>query len=284
MELSALILEGQTGFWLLFVLAMGLGGLHGLEPGHSKTMMAAFIIAVRGSVGQAVVLGLSAAVAHSFIVWVLAVLALSTGNALIGEQLEPWLLIISGVVVLVLAAWMMWQVIAPARRVTQAHHHHSDHGHSHEHSHGHSHGHPHQHPHGHVGQGHVEGLDAHAAGHARQIEQQFSGGSATWAQTITFGLTGGLLPCTAAITVLILCLNLERFWFGMGLVAGFSLGLALTLVTVGVVAALGLNALRNRSGIVDRLFAHAPYISAGLVGFLGLVMLASGAWHLLAAH
>lgn len=277
MELSALILEGQTSFWLLFLLAMGLGGLHGLEPGHSKTMMAAFIIAVRGSVGQAVVLGLSAAVAHSLIVWALAALALSSGNALIGEQLEPWLLLISGLIVLVLAVWMAWQLrklSGPVDRHGHSLGHSNGHGHHH-HAHDHSHSHGHENDHSH---------DPHAAAHARQIEQQFANGRASWAQTITFGLTGGLLPCTAAITVLILCLNLERFWFGMGLVAGFSLGLAVTLVAVGVVAALGLGALRNRSGLVDRLFQRAPYISAALVAVLGLVMLASGAWALLSGH
>ncbi|MEQ1714521.1 MAG: hypothetical protein ABL907_00830, partial [Hyphomicrobium sp.] len=31
-------------------VAVLLGALHGLEPGHSKTMMAAFIIAVRGTI------------------------------------------------------------------------------------------------------------------------------------------------------------------------------------------------------------------------------------------
>ncbi len=274
MELSALILEGQTSFLLLFLLAMGLGALHGLEPGHSKTMTAAFIIAVRGSVGQAIVLGLSAALAHSFIVWALAALALSSGNALIGEQLEPWLLLVSGLVVLVLAFWMAWQLQRQARA---SRHHPADHHHDHDHNHQ-EHGHNHGHNHGHVYQ------DPHAAAHARQIEQQFSGGQATWGQTITFGLTGGLLPCTAAVTVLILCLNLQRFWYGMGLVAGFSLGLAVALVAVGVVAALGLGALRRRSAVVDRLFSRAPYISAGLVALLGLAMAGSGAWFLLAGH
>jgi nickel/cobalt exporter len=46
--------HGSGNIWLLLPAAMLLGALHGLEPGHSKTMMAAFIIAIRGSVGQAV--------------------------------------------------------------------------------------------------------------------------------------------------------------------------------------------------------------------------------------
>ena len=45
---------------LLLSSALVLGALHGLEPGHSKTMMTAFIIAVRGTVAQAALLGLAA--------------------------------------------------------------------------------------------------------------------------------------------------------------------------------------------------------------------------------
>ena len=55
----ASLLQGGNA-WLFVPSAILLGALHGLEPGHSKTMMAAFIIAVRGTVTQAVLLGLAA--------------------------------------------------------------------------------------------------------------------------------------------------------------------------------------------------------------------------------
>ena len=42
--------------WLFLPAAVLLGALHGLEPGHSKTMMASFIISIRGTVAQAVLL------------------------------------------------------------------------------------------------------------------------------------------------------------------------------------------------------------------------------------
>ena len=49
--------SGATHLWLFIPAAILLGALHGLEPGHSKTMMAAFIVAIRGTIGQAVLLG-----------------------------------------------------------------------------------------------------------------------------------------------------------------------------------------------------------------------------------
>jgi len=48
-DFSTLLQQGAANAWLFIPSAILLGALHGLEPGHSKTMMAAFIIAVRGT-------------------------------------------------------------------------------------------------------------------------------------------------------------------------------------------------------------------------------------------
>jgi hypothetical protein len=50
--------NGSVSLWIFIPSAILLGAMHGLEPGHSKTMMAAFIVAIRGTIGQAVLLGL----------------------------------------------------------------------------------------------------------------------------------------------------------------------------------------------------------------------------------
>lgn len=56
--LNEYIVQGNP--WLFFPMAVFLGVLHGLEPGHSKTMMTAFIIGIRGTVWQAFLLGIAA--------------------------------------------------------------------------------------------------------------------------------------------------------------------------------------------------------------------------------
>ena len=58
-EFSTLLQQGNA--WLFVPSAILLGALHGLEPGHSKTMMAAFIVAIRGTLTQAILLGLAGA-------------------------------------------------------------------------------------------------------------------------------------------------------------------------------------------------------------------------------
>ena len=122
--------------------------------------------------------------------------------------------------------------------------------------------------------------DAHARAHAQEIEDRFAAGRASWAQTIGFGLTGGLIPCPAAITVLLLCLNIDKPWLGAGMVAAFSTGLALTLVLNGLVAAWGMQIARLRVVNLDMLYRKAPYVSGGLIIVIGCYMAASGWTHL----
>lgn len=271
MDLSNALSQGTAPPVVLAAMALFLGALHGLEPGHSKTMMAAFIIAVRGTIGQAVLLGLSAAVSHTIIVWVLALLALRYGEALIGEDMESWFMVASGGIILVIAGWMLMQTRRNQRRAAAAHHHHHhDHGHHHDHRHDHHHHH------------HEAGGDAHAQAHAREIEARFANGRTTTGQTILFGLSGGLIPCSAAITVLLLCLQINRFWMGVGLVSAFSIGLAVSLVTVGVAAAVGVRFVSARTNRLDRLLSKAPYVSAVVIGGIGLLMIAMG-WEHVAA-
>jgi nickel/cobalt transporter (NicO) family protein len=71
-SLPELLQQGTAYAWLFIPSAILLGALHGLEPGHSKTMMAAFIIAIQGSIAQAVLLGLSATLSHTAVVWAVA--------------------------------------------------------------------------------------------------------------------------------------------------------------------------------------------------------------------
>lgn len=345
MDFNSLLQQGEAHAWLYLPVAILLGALHGLEPGHSKTMMAAFIIAVRGTVMQAALLGLSAAFSHSVVIWALAAIALKFGNQWNVETTEPYFLIVTGVIVVAMAAWTIWRM-----RSEGGHHHHDE-----EKLLVHRDGEtvlsvfeetgpprfrvtgpdsivpltlrtirddgavqqytfnkrilfwesneeipePHQfrveavvegpsgqqtidavfseHSHHH---GEDDG-DAHAREHAEQIQRRFAGREVTTGQIVLFGLTGGLMPCPAALTILLICLQLKRFTLGFSLVAGFSAGLALTLVTVGVVAAWSVKQVAKRAGSWGHLAHKAPYFSSALLILLGCVFIARGSWQLL---
>jgi len=118
--------------------------------------------------------------------------------------------------------------------------------------------------------------DAHERAHAEDIKERFTGGTATTWQVILFGLTGGLMPCSAALTVLLLCLQSGRFWLGMMIVLAFSIGLAITLVAFGAVAALSVRAATKRFKNLDGWIRKMPYASCALMVLIGLVIVIQG--------
>lgn len=275
-DLPTLIQTGAANPWLYLPAAVLLGALHALEPGHSKSLMAAFIVAIRGTPAQAILLGLSAAIGHTIIVWGLALLGLWLGDRLILERAEPWLVLLSGLLIILLALRLLVSI-------GRAHGHAHDHDHAHEHGHGHVHG-ACDHDHGNTASshGHAAGAqDAHAAQHAREIEAKFAGrgGEVGALEIVWFGFTGGLMPCPAALAVLLICLQIKALTLGAAMVAAFSLGLAVTLVSVGLVAAWGLRAARGWSGF-DVWTGRLPYVSGGLILLLGLFISLRGLWQL----
>src|SRR5213595_3979964 len=82
--------NGAANLWIFIPTAILLGALHGLEPGHSKTMMAAFIVAIRGTVSQAVLLGIAATISHTLIVWVVALGGMYLWRGVNPEVIEPY--------------------------------------------------------------------------------------------------------------------------------------------------------------------------------------------------
>lgn len=273
---AELIAQGAANLWVFIPTAILLGALHGLEPGHSKTMMASFIIAIKGTMAQAAMLGLCAALSHSLIVWALAAAALKFGNELIAEQAEPYLMLLSALVVIGVAVWMFLRTRAD--EVAAQGHHHAQHGHTDSHT-GHAHHHhDHHHAHHQAGKYLLSGdeayQDAHERAHAEDIQRRFTGQKVTTGQIALFGLTGGLVPCPASVTIMMICLNLKQYTLGALMVASFSFGLAISLVSVGVLAAWGARHVDKRlgKGRFAEIARKMPYFSSALMGLVGLLM------------
>lgn len=112
--------------------------------------------------------------------------------------------------------------------------------------------------------------DAHELAHANDIRHKFADRNVTTGQIIMFGLTGGLIPCPAAITVLLLCLQLKEFTLGFALVVCFSIGLAITLVAVGSAAALSVRHVSKRWSGFGAFARKAPYFSSLLIIAVGI--------------
>lgn len=363
-EFSTLLQQGASNAWLFIPSAILLGALHGLEPGHSKTMMAAFIVAIRGTMTQAVLLGLSATFSHTAVVWAVALVGLYFGQRWNAEASEPYFQVASAVLIIGVAAWMMWRTWRQQKSVGHGHDHDHDHDHPHDETKridtghgvvrleifedgvpprfqlfndskhgriwtadqvrieterpdgssqifsfvqrdgfveseqeipephefvvrlrlGHEH-HSHdydleyvEHNHHHHAIKDYEGLDVSAPGyqdphelaHANDIRHRFADREVTTGQIVMFGLTGGLIPCPASITVLLLCLQLKKIALGATLVLCFSIGLALTMVLSGALAALSVKHVSRRWGGFGEFARKAPYFSGALILLVGI--------------
>ena len=108
----------------------------------------------------------------------------------------------------------------------------------------------------------------------------FRSRSVTTGQIMLFGLTGGLIPCPGAITVLLLCLQLKAFALGGVLVLCFSIGLALTMVASGVLAALSLKHMDKVFSGFGNWVRRAPYLSGGVIMLIGVYLGINGLMHL----
>ncbi len=269
-EFSTLLQQGNAR--LFIPSAILLGALHGLEPGHSKTIMAAFIVAIRGTVMQAVLLGLSATFSHTTVVWAVAMAGLYFGRNWNTEATEPYFQVASAVLIIGVALWMLWRTWRNQQLAE-----------------GHDHDQEHQHDetkiidtvepdHHHHAIKNYEGLDVSAPGyqdphelaHSNDIRRRFANREVTTGQIIMFGLTGGLIPCPASITVLLLCLQLKKIALGATLVLCFSIGLAMTMVASGALAALSVKHVSKRWSGFGAFARKAPYFSGALIVLIGL--------------
>ncbi|WP_447863713.1 nickel/cobalt efflux protein RcnA [Kluyvera sichuanensis] len=267
-DFTTLLQQGNA--WFFIPGAILLGALHGLEPGHSKTMMAAFIVAIRGTLKQAILLGLAATLSHTVVVWVIAMAGMWFGRGWDAQTAEPWFQLLSGIIIIVIALWMLWRTWRESRG---AHDHHHDHDHHHHHDHEHEHHHGQDHHHDLV---EADWQDAHQRAHAEEINRRFKGQEVTTGQIVVFGLTGGLIPCPASITILLICLQLKHVALGATLVLSFSVGLALTLVASGAIAAIGLKHVSKRWSGFGELSRKAPWFSGALIILVGLYMMGHG--------
>jgi nickel/cobalt transporter (NicO) family protein len=263
---AALITENDPSlpFMLLALLiAVGLGALHAASPGHGKTIMAAYLVGTRSTVTQALLLGMTVTVTHTLGVLALGVLTLFASRYILPETLYPWLSLISGVIVLGMGlslAVQRWRLLQQ-RRKAQPH----DHSHAHPHRHAASESYEHSH-----------GFDdaaaelAHAHSH---LPANFQAEGASWKTLVGLGLIGGIMPSASALIVLLAAISLQRIAFGLVLVIGFGVGMALVLVGTGFMLLRASHWL-ERWHTPARLLPAMPMMSALVVIGAGLFVTA----------
>lgn len=248
-----------TFYAISLVIALALGALHALTPGHGKTVVAAYLVGSRGTSWHAIVLGTIVTLTHTGSVFLLGILTLAASQYFLPTAVIPFLEILSGVLILGLGIYLLWQRFVFWRNSKK----------------------PKETQQKHVSlmqkstvkkpvgsvkvQNMSVGMHHHGDGkmHSHEVPEAI-----TWRSLIALGVSGGLVPCPDAIAILLVAIAINRLLLGLALILSFSLGLAVILIVIGL---LMVNSRRifDRMGFLDRFAPALPVVSAVIVVILG---------------
>ena len=312
--LSRLLRQREIGWGVALLgllAALGLGAMHAMSPGHGKTIVAAYLVGSRGTAKHAMLLGFVVTFTHTFTVFLLGLGVLFFQKYVIPEKIVPILGAVSGLSIVSVGALLLYRrakaLMEGGRELPHAHHHHHepdrhhhehepvhvhshagepafalaghnghahanidqehghDHSHHHDHKHAHEHGHIHEHSHP-LGIVHSHG----GAAHSHDVPERVTLGS-----LIALGVSGGLVPCPSALILMLSAIALGRPGLGLVLLIGFSAGLAMVLMGIGMIAVYAKHLLPdNQATARQPIFRLIPVFSAVVVICLGLAMTA----------
>ena len=250
---TELIQAEHLSAWFLFTaafIAIGLGGLHALEPGHGKTILAAYLVGSKGTARHAVLLGMIITASHTAGVFALGAITLYASRYIVPEQLYPWLGALSGITIAGLGCYMLMRRLSGTA---------TDHSHA-------------------PGASHAHWMfwkrpdGKEACGRDVAVPGKAQAQSVSLTQLFTLGVTGGVIPCPAALIVLLSAFALHRIGLGFFLIVAFSVGLAGVLIGFGMlmVCARRYIAHLQMDGPLTRRWL--PVASSAFITVLGLLL------------
>jgi nickel/cobalt exporter len=267
--------------------AFAWGCVHAMSPGHGKTIVGAYLVGSRATPMHALFLAATTTITHTAGVFAVGGITLFASNLVDPEKLDPWLGLISGLLVAIIGLnlllariktkfWVRNSLLKQIRDkffnktieepvnllnrgtwerefksvkpdISHNYHHHGD-GRVHSH-----------------------------------LPPGADGSPITWKSLLVLGISGGLLPCPSALVMLLSASALGNVGLGMALVVAFSLGLALVLSAIGLILVY---AKQNFHKLPKQITAvkFLPAISAMFVMLLGLGITGEAMLKILAAN
>ncbi|MEG4277485.1 sulfite exporter TauE/SafE family protein [Microcoleus sp. MON1_C1] len=299
------LLAGKESIWdsgwsLLLAVAgaFAWGCVHAMSPGHGKTIVGAYLVGSRATPVHALFLAATTTITHTAGVFAVGGITLFASNLIDPEKLDPWLSLISGLLVAVIGFnlllskiktrlvvrtevlqkiqtkifnknWFLRSKVLtaeceePVNLLSRGSWEREFKPVKPDISH-------HYHDHG----------DGRLHSH---LPPGTDGSPITWKSLLALGISGGLLPCPSALVMLLSASALGNVGLGMTLVVAFSLGLALVLSAIGLILVY---AKRNFDKLPKQITAvkFLPAISAMFVMFLGLGITGQAMLKILAAN
>lgn len=243
------LLDSKVGIGVLLLLSALFGAAHAFTPGHGKTMVAAYLVGERGTAWHAVTLGLTATVAHTGSVILVAIGLYAFWGNTAPESFQGWLMLAGGLFIFGVGVWLFMQRLRGK----------ADHVHL-------------------FGSDHTHGPDGTVTYNAPAESPKSSFG---WVRVILLGLGGGIIPCWDAVMMLLLAMAQGQIGLAIPLLVAFSVGLASVMILLGL-AVLGVTRLGGRKFGDSRWFRYLPVASALVLTLVGLWFLRDG-WAVLNA-
>ena len=101
---------------------------------------------------------------------------------------------------------------------------------------------------------------------------QQPGDTVSFRELLALGVTGGIVPCPAALVVLLSAIALQRIGFGLLLIIAFSVGLATVLMAIGLLMVYARHFMLRFQGEGRFITRWLPLTSAAIITVLGLAM------------
>jgi nickel/cobalt exporter len=223
--------------YLSIPAAIGLGALHSLEPGHGKGVISAYLITTRSNVKDALLLGFISAITHTSSIILLCLVTSSTVKLLAPESLIHWIELLSGIFITLIGTNILYRHLRPRilsmGKLSQDQHiNHENHHHHHHH-------------------------------HSNETPTSLS-------RMIIIGFLTGLIPCPSAIAIFLAAITADQIPLGVGLVAAFSLGSAITMSTIGILVVRAGVVIKKKEKI--EFVRSLNFISSLLILVLGIVV------------
>jgi nickel/cobalt exporter len=259
----------------LLISASFLGALHALEPGHGKSVVAAYMIGNRGSITDAIKLGFVVTITHTLGVFLLGALAFFIVSQIFQGQVERYLQVLSSLMVVAVGLYLLFkkqpqstsvlfeskgadtteqeQLVTVAAGNTGSSEQEYELGHEHD-------------------------CCGHGHGHFAKLlpSGESSDKQGSKSKEIMFlGLSGGLVPCHGALAVLLSALANDtagKLAFGLAQVLCFSLGMGLVITSLAIAASRLKHYVSDLFQRYNSLAAGLPKLTAVLILVMGLVM------------
>jgi ABC-type nickel/cobalt efflux system permease component RcnA len=218
--------------------AIGLGALHSLEPGHGKGIISAYLVATHGKTKDALLIGVISAVTHSLSIVMLSFVATGALKRLAPEHSIHWIEFTVGLLITLIGVKMFYQLARP--RIVSL---------------------------GKLSHQHTETCEHHHYGHHHQLHH---GTPTSFSRLIAVGFLAGLIPCPSAMAIFLAAVTADQIPFGIGLVAAFSLGSAITMSMIGILIVRAGAALKQLEKI--SFVRSLGFVSSFLIVSLGILV------------